>query len=355
MELMRRIGSITQVGGLRIYDIADGMATGVRAIDFRTGSGLCFTVLPGRGMDIGWAEYRGIPLAYISKTGVVSSSHFESEGMGGLGGFFGGLLTTCGLSNVGPPCHDEHHILGTRSYGIHGRISNVVAENVCTRSIWEGDTHWLIAEGVLRQAVLHGENLTLHRKYITRLGADSFRIHDTIRNEGFASEPLMLLYHFNVGYPLLDSCSRFHCDSEAIMAADRLSDSRIEKFHQMEEPTNGARENLYFHRPRISKDGRSNAQIFNPELGLGLRIRYNPSQLPNLVQWKMMGESEYVLGIEPSNCLPLGREAVRRNGGLAMLEPGEERKFDLEVSILEQEGIEEDDRDAMRTPAGEEP
>ena len=92
-HLMQRMGDISQLAGLKRHELADGKARGVEAVDFWTGSGFTFTVLPGRGMDIAWAAYKGVPVGYISKTGITSPAYYESEGFRWLRNFFGGLLT----------------------------------------------------------------------------------------------------------------------------------------------------------------------------------------------------------------------------------------------------------------------
>ena len=62
--LRKRFGHMTQLCGLKRYRLSEGRADGVDAVDVRTGAGLNFTVLPGRGMDIAWTECfftEGIP------------------------------------------------------------------------------------------------------------------------------------------------------------------------------------------------------------------------------------------------------------------------------------------------------
>ena len=56
----------------------------------------------------------------------------------------------------------------------------------------------------MRQEIAYGENLSLTRRYETELGASSFRIRDVVMNEGWFETPHQLLYHFNIGFPLLD-------------------------------------------------------------------------------------------------------------------------------------------------------
>ena len=133
-ELMRKIGDISQIAGTRSYQLTHGNENGVDGVDFRTGTGFNFTVLPGRGMDISYAEYNGQPLCWRSATGDMESSYFESAGLGWLRGFYGGLLVTCGMTYAGAPCTDEESELG-----LHGRTSYTPAKNVWTDGQWEGD------------------------------------------------------------------------------------------------------------------------------------------------------------------------------------------------------------------------
>lgn len=63
--LLRHMGSVSQLGGLKRYTFAEGRAKGVEAVDVVTGTGFDFTVLPGRCMDLAWARYKGIPVSYM--------------------------------------------------------------------------------------------------------------------------------------------------------------------------------------------------------------------------------------------------------------------------------------------------
>jgi hypothetical protein len=63
-------------------------------------------------------------------------------------------------------------------------------------------------------------------------------------------------------------------------------------------------------------------------------MKYSKQQLPYFIQWKMPGESTYVTGLEPANCLVEGRVKDRQEGRLVVLEPGEMRSYDLEIGVL---------------------
>ncbi len=79
------------------------LPNGMRIIEAYNASGLTFTILPDRGMDIWTAHYNGVPLTWISQ----GSPHPADFGQSWLRQFNGGLLTTCGLTHVGPPEKDD--------------------------------------------------------------------------------------------------------------------------------------------------------------------------------------------------------------------------------------------------------
>ena len=192
------VGDVAQVAGARPSVLADGKADGVKAIEVYTGGGFAFTVLPGRGMDIPFASQRGHSLSFFSGTGITHPGYYEEPGLGWLRSFYAGLLTTCGIANAGAPSTDRG-----RAFGLHGRYSNAAAEDVCVSQGWEGDEYLIRLSGRVREASAMNEHLVLSRTIETRLGARGFRLHDVIENRGFEEQPLMLLYHFNYGFPLL--------------------------------------------------------------------------------------------------------------------------------------------------------
>lgn len=67
-NLLERIGSIEQVGGIKITELLGGFEQRIRAAIIRTGE-LSFLVAIDRCMDIINAEYKGIPSSWISPTG----------------------------------------------------------------------------------------------------------------------------------------------------------------------------------------------------------------------------------------------------------------------------------------------
>jgi hypothetical protein len=329
-NLLKYAGDLSQVFSTKEYTLSSGKAQGIKAIDVKNGSGLEFTVLPDRGMDVAWLSYKGINFSYIGKTGIVAPQFFNENGFGFLRSFEAGFLTTCGLMNVGSPCDDNGE-----NYGLHGRISNTPAENVASEVNWADGKPIIKVRGKMREARVFGENLVFSREIACQCGEKRFSILDTVENDGFREEPLMLLYHFNLGYPLLDENAVFAAPTVELKARDEEAAKGIGTCNVFQKPTANYKEQVFYRNLKTDRDGNTCAALINAALGLGVVIRFNKSQLFNLTQWKQMGEGEYVLGIEPGNCYVEGRLDAKRKGVLEYLNPGEIRKFKIDVEILE--------------------
>lgn len=333
--LLSHMGSVSQVGGLKRYEFAEGRAKGVEAIDVATGTGFDFTILPGRCMDLAWARYKGVPISYMSKAEITASPYLEQGSMEWLRSFTAGMLTTCGFSNVGGPCEEERRIFGRQKYGLHGRLAHIPANEVCSRGVWKDGKYVMTAEGIMRQGAVHGENLTLRRTITAMLGEKKLQIHDEIENEGQVKEPLMLLYHMNFGYPLLSCNSRLLTNSVSIKPADAAAEAELAQCKTFHEPMLLRDERCYFHDLKPDEGGRVEIAVVNDELEFGAALRFNKNQLPCLTEWKMLAEGEYVLGLEPGNTNPIGRLNAKEAGTLQYLEPGEVRMADIELEILD--------------------
>ncbi len=328
-----KIGNISQIAGLKHYEFTDGKAKGVEAVDVRTGTGFGFTVLPGRGMDIAWTEYRGVPINYMSKTGIVSPSYYESSGMNWLHNFFAGTLTTCGLLNVGGPQDVTHSVIGNREYGLHGRISNCAAEQVSLYEEWKNGEYVMRVSGLMREAVLHGEHLTLRREISTKLGLSEFTIKDVVTNNSAVSQDVMLLYHINMGYPLLDKNSRFVANSKTITPLSDDAAKEIDDTFKCHEPVAGMTERCYAHDITPDENDNVTVSFINDELELGVELQYKKSQLPCFNQWKMLNKNEYVIGLEPGNCLPVGYNNTGDN--LDVIKPYESKTYEITFKIID--------------------
>jgi hypothetical protein len=337
VELLRRVGQMEQLAGIRLVEAGEGKARGCRLLDVWTGSGLRFQVNADRALDLSYCEFQGLPLAWRSPAGDVHPGYYEPEGLGWLRSFAGGLLTTCGLDQFGLPSED-----GGTAFGLHGRVSNIPAFQVNHRAYWNDDTYQLEINAEIRQAALFGENLVLRRVIATSLGSSSIRIDDLVTNEGFEAAPHMLLYHFNLGFPLISEHSRLLVDIEETLPRDEAALSGLDEWNRFQAPTPGYREQVFIHRPAADSSGTATVCLVNPKLGIGIRWQYATKNLPYLMEWKMMGEGAYVVGIEPANCNGLGgRAAARAQGWLPLLDPGESRAYHFDLEVIQIEGEKE--------------
>jgi hypothetical protein len=332
-ELAERGGDICQFAGVRLGELGDGFERGVRVADVRTGTGFDFTVLADRGLDIGAAHFRGAPLAWRSPAAFSHPAFFEPEGLGWLRGFGGGLLTTCGLTYFGAPTVDQG-----QSLGLHGRASSLAAENLACGADWDGDECDLWVGGRMREARLFGENLVLRRRLSARMGQSRLVIEDSVTNEGHDSTPHMILYHCNLGYPVLSEDSELLIDDEQVSARDEVCGAGLPSHRRFQAPTPGYSEQVFQHVPKRDREGYARAALVNRAfecgIGLGVYLRWRAAELPWMIQWKMMGQGAYVSGLEPSTNWTSGRAAERAAGRLRFLEPGETRRYHLEIGVL---------------------
>jgi hypothetical protein len=328
-EMLRYVGDFSQLFGIKEYTLAGGKAAGVKAFDVKNGSGLEFTVLADRCLDIAGLSLNGINCSYISKTGIVAPEYYDESDTGLLRSFHAGFLTTCGLRNVGSPCEDNGE-----KFGLHVRISNTPAEEVYATTEWIGDIPVHTIGGKMREAGFFGENFILERQITCRYGENKIVISNTVENLGFKREALMLLFHFNLGYPLLDEASILVTPTAILTPRDEVAADGKDSFHLCQPPTPDYVEQVFYHNLRSDLHDDTCVALINKKLELGVAVHFNKNQLFNFTQWKQMGECEYVLGVEPCNCYVGGRTDPRNSEILEYLEPGEIRNFDLTIDLL---------------------
>jgi hypothetical protein len=335
-EITRYVADMAQLGGIRPVAYQDGPEYGVRALEFRTGAGLSFTVLAERAMDVGLAEIDGVPLSFLTGVGYVHPAYYSGHGSDWLQTFPGGLFVTGGLDTYGQPASDEG-----QAFGLHGRATSLAARGLSWDADWDGDEYVLRAKGRMKQVAFHGEHLQLTREITAKLGENRFTIHDVVENLAGRPEAHMILYHFNVGFPLLDAGSRLEVDVDRTDGLDERAQAIAEQARQVQGPEYGYQEEVVVHDVRRHPFGWDAARMQTPSFwgggavggrrGLALTIRYRKDQLPYLWQWRNFREGAYVMGIEPGNADMRGRAYNRERGTLPILETGERREYTLQV------------------------
>lgn len=329
-EYLRRVGDIDQCFGLRPIEYTEGKAAMIRACDVDLASGLQFSVNESKGLDLFKFVYKGMSYGFVTKAALTAPGLCEEQGMAYRNCLGAGFLYACGLSNVGGGCEENGFY-----HAVHGNLKNIPARNVCHESIWSGDECELRIAGELRDSAFFGRNLLLHREYRARIGEKRLFIEDIIENQGFAPEQLMLLYHMNLGYPILDAGTELIVPLESMEPLSEHTRLHDADFARMVPPIDNNEEYLHALKLRSSADGRTLVAAYNAERGLGLYVRYNTDLLRYLIEWKCMSSGDYALGVLPSSCKPLGRAANRANGEQRMIAPGEVLRAQLEIGVID--------------------
>jgi hypothetical protein len=326
--LRRKTGDLNSHCGWKDYTFNDGPARGVRAFDLYNGRGTELTVLADRGLDIPFLKFKGHQLAFASKTGIKSPALYQEEGVRGfLRQFYGGLLTTCGISYAGAPCED-----GGQALGLHGPVSNTPAGRVGAEIEYQGDEAVILLRGEIRESQVFGENLVIKRALRLHTEKDALVIEDTVENQGFVRSPLMLVYHINFGYPMLDEGARVYSSAKQVTPRDEIAEKDLGRYHLMEEPGDERPEECFFH---TGQPEDAFAMLHNEKLGIAAVIRFDGNAFPLLCEWKCLRAGDYALGLEPTVSGVLNRNIARENGMLRMLEPGESRAFTLRLEFLD--------------------
>jgi hypothetical protein len=329
-QILQYIGNIAQIGGCRHYTLNEGWGRGMRATDVATGGGLQYTVLPDRGMDISLASYKGINLVYLTCSGETHPSFFEPEGLGWLRTFAAGLLTTCGLTYLGPPCQDEGQDLG-----LHGRISTTPARQFTDLSGWDGDVYHCTLKGIMEEGHIFGYKLRLEREITSNSSQNAIFLSDTITNFGNKPSPYTILYHFNFGYPLLSEDTEMLIEPLLTVPRDNDALSGMSDFHRFIKPLPEYREQVFFHTMKGNDQGDTTVVIRNKKVGTAVSLSFNVYQLPYVTQWKTMAYGEYALGIEPCNVLCKSRKALRDDNALPVLQPGESITNKIQIRVAD--------------------
>lgn len=316
------IGHDTQYYGVEEHRLVGGKGDGMRLFEVNNGRGLELVVSPDRCGDITRLKFKGINLSYMSPCGYVAPSYYDCVDNHWLKSFTAGFLTTCGLETVGTPSMDEGE-----NFPLHGSIAN----QPCEFAYWTEDEEYLKVHTLVKDEVIFARKLRLERTIKVSKKVNEFQICDNIINTGDTTEPIEILYHMNMGYPLLDEDSVIAISAEKVVPRDEHAAEDIVNWMHMQKPTPGYKERCYYHK---FADKNGVAEIYQPKCDVGLSIQFNAEELDGFVEWKMMGIRDYVLGLECGNCYPDGRKAMRESGMLKFLAPGESKCYTFKVKVF---------------------
>ena len=330
VEFFRR-AKLKQVVSLDVSQSVDGPSKGVTRYDFRNGSGMEFTVLPDKCLDIPTLRYKGYNLALngniVNPALAIPTVRTESARYMG-----GGMMFTAGLYNAGYPNEDADG----EFHPIHGRVSMVPAQNAYTKQGFEDDGRYIMeCGGVVVENGFGGRSLQLTRKITTEMGVSELLIEDTLENLSPNPCEYMILYHSNFGWPMLDEGLRCIFPKGKITPRTPQAAEGIADAEKITAPVDGFFEHCYFREADPDENGWATYKIENDKLGIGAYISCDLSTLPILVQWKSMAPGGYALGLEPTNNFINGRKTAKEEGTIPVIEGYGKVKFKVKIGCYD--------------------
>lgn len=320
-EAMARLGSLSQAVSIESATRTDGPDAGSRRIRLVNGP-LDVELLPDRGMDIGQVRAAGVPLAWISATGFPPLSIGDADGRGWLRGFGGGLLTTCGLLNVGPPGWD-----GDDFHPMHGRYSSLPAR-VIRAEVTAGE---VVVESIVDEATVFGAHLEMRRRITLPVGECVILVEDVIVNRGAREAEPMVLYHVNLGWPVIDEGTVLRSPALDVRARDAAAEAGRDTWDRFPDLQPEYPEQVFEH--VLPGARRVEVGVVSPT-GPSVRLTFDSATFPALFQWRIAERGHYVLGVEPATVPTIrGRAAARGQGLLTPLAPDAALSLGLRIDI----------------------
>lgn len=329
LKIETRVGDITIRRGV----FQGGVSEGVEIIRMAN-SRMHVDVLPTRGMSIWRMTADGV--RYQWQSPVVGPVHpnfvdvGEPSGLGWLSGF-DELVVRCGLHSNGAPEHDEQ---GRLVHPLHGQIANTPADALSIEFDEASGRVELVAETIETRMLV--KRLRMRTRVRIHADRDDVELLDDVTNDLSTAASMQLLYHINIGAPVLGKDARFNIAAEELVPRNEHSAETIEQWDRFESPTSGYQERAYFIRPVSDESGMATAMLSDVEQTRGLAVRFKTSTLPWFTLWKNCGELSdgYVGGLEPGTNFPNPHSFEDQHGRTVTLGPGDTAAFRVTLSPL---------------------
>lgn len=336
-ELPSEISTTRGVLKLHRQRFSEGPSAGVELLQV-SGQRAGFALLPTRGMGL-WRAWAGdFPFGWRSPVhGPIHPSLVplsEPSGLGWLSGF-DELLVRCGLESNGAPDFNDR---GQLRYPLHGRVANLPAESLSITV--DADAGTVEVTGVVREARLFFSNLTLTSTLRMSADGDTIEIEDSVINHSDAPGTHQMLYHINVGRPLLGEGAELVVPAAEVVPKTARAAEGIDHFGRYDGPQVGFAEQVYLMRLASDTSGWTSTLLRSADGDAGFGVSFDTSTLPYFVQWKnTAGETDgYVTGMEPATGFPNTRSFEEANGRVVTLGPGQSIAHRLQLHLLRGSG-----------------
>ena len=334
---------------VRCRTLSGGLAEGVRMVELLAGPTRAF-ILPDRGLGIWKVNAAGTELGWQSPVRGPVHPMFvplaEPSGLGWLDGF-DELVARCGLVSNGAPDFSPE---GRLQHGLHGRIANLPARSL--EVVLDEDAGTLTARGTVDETRFLCHSLRMTTTLTMSVGRAGIEWTDTVTNLSDRPATMQMLYHVNVGPPILGAGAEVVAPIAEIAPRDPGAAADVATWNRYDPPRPGRPEDCHFatlHAP----GGRAAALLVAAGGKQAVRLTWDATTLPCFTLWKQQGgEAEgYVTGLEPGTNFPNARSYEASQGRVVTLAPRGEVTFSLGLERLAADAI-GPAREAIRAAAG---
>ena len=169
----------------------------------------------------------------------------------------------------------------------------------------------------------------------TRAGEAGFRIIDEVENPSDSPAEMELLYHINLGQPLLGAGAMVVAPVKTLVPRNARAAEGVATWDSYGPPQPGFAEQVYLMDLLADAQGASRVLLKSPHGERGLSLEFNLQQLPKFTLWKCTQgvKDGYVTGLEPGVNFPNPRSYEKEHGRVVALAPGQRRTFEIGFEV----------------------
>lgn len=323
------------LGGLRVRAtrLTGGIREGILQIELVAGATRAI-ILPDRGLGI-WKMFAGdVAVGWQSPVRGPVHPRFvplgEPSGIGWLDGF-DELVARCGLVSNGAPDFEPN---GRLKHGLHGRIANLPACDV--EAVLDDTAGTVVLTGTVEETRFLVHSLRMRTALTLHASTPRLAWSDTIENLSDRPATMQMLYHVNLGPPLLGAGAEVVVPLAELAPRDAAAAADVRSWNRYDAPRAGRGEEVHFMSLVPDAAGRSTALLVSPDGGRAASLSWRAAELPCFTLWKNQGglADGYVTGLEPGTNYPNPRSFEETQGRVVALAPQGSVTFDLAIEYL---------------------
>lgn len=295
--------------------------------------GLTIKLSPTRGLGILSVEGDGVRLGWDSPVEeVVHPNNINLESRGGNGWLegFNEMMVRCGFEWTGHAVQADGMM-----YTLHGRAQNTPVSKLFV-DIEDKAPYTITVSGLIKEKAFKKSNLETWVRISHVPGTKEFTVHDTVTNQGDYPRDYQIIYHSNLGTPILEEGAKFVAPVKEVSPFNDYAATGLKNWQIYLGPTKNFDEMVYNIFPYADSKNQTQVMLANKAGDKGVGISFNTKQLPVLTLWKNTDtlKQGYVTGIEPGTSFAYPVTIEREQKRVPQLEPGKSADFKLTYSLL---------------------